>query len=1063
MTFIRRFSMKDANIRLTLRVMKITILFFSLGISLCYANDNIYSISDKQGFISKSEETPEQLKLQQQQNPEQRFTITGVVTDIDGEALIGVTVKPKSRGVASITGLKGEFVVYVYTMPETLVFTYIGMKSKEVNLKQDKKDYKVVMESAENELGSVVVEAGIIQRNRMGFTGSYKTVDREELLSIGNMNVLQSLKTIDPAFVIKDNNQMGSDPNTMANISVRGGSTMNITAILDDTSVNPNEPLFILDGFETTLQVVNDIDINRIESITILKDAGSTAIYGSKGANGVIVIETLKPKQGSVMISYSGDFQFAAADLSVYNLMNAEEKLQYELLAGRYGDINDWINNERGIGDYNRHKTNVARGVDTYWLKIPIQTNVTQSHSLNISGGSNEFLYQVGVNFRDMEGVMKGSSRESFGGNMRLTYRKNNLNVSNNLSISITNGYTGSWGSFSGFAGANPYYERMNTDGTIPQDLDHYVSLIGAAFSDIVAPNPYYNAMLTSRNDTRNNSIVNNTSFDWHIRENLRWQASLSINTSTADAVTFKDPRHTDYKDLDYTLQGEYRANNSRNWGYNANTTLSYSHSLWNGHNLTAIGRGSLQSAFFSGDSYIATGFPKGVEGIPSYAYSYKENTRPGYSESVNRNVSFLAALNYNYRYRYLFDFNYTLDGSTVFGRNKKFQDFWSAGAGWNVNREPFAKDWEWMKELKIRGSYGINGNQNVSNLSTNVYSYYAGSDIFGAASYLSGFANPDLRWQVVKKASAGVDASIQNRLNVSFDVYKTDTDPLVVNIDQKPSSGISSYPINMGHISTKGLEFSVSYHIIRDMEKRIMLNVRLTGGSYRSTYGGFEQALANLTVKNGQNPNSLIQYRDGESPSALWAVRSLGIDPATGQEVFLTEDGVPTFWYNADDRVKIADRTPKIQGIFGVSFTYKKLIANVNLRYSLGGYNFNSALFNKVENITSNNVIYNQDKRALYDRWQEPGDITEFKGISLTRNTPISSRFIQRDNYLRGESAKISYDFSKDRWIQTLALKDLRVSISVNDLFTWSTMKQERGIDYPFQRAVSMGVSARF
>jgi TonB-dependent SusC/RagA subfamily outer membrane receptor len=662
--------MKDTNIRLTPGVKKIIILFFFLGISLFYANNNIYSqtkglslnlnnkmlrgafagIEKKQVFISKSKETPEQLNSQQQQRQEQRFTITGTVKDMDGEALIGVTVKPKSKGTASATGIKGEFNIYVYTMPETLVFTYIGMKSKEVDLKPDKTDYKIVMESAENELASVVVEAGIIQRNRMGFTGSYKTVNHEELLSIGNMNVLQSLKTIDPAFVITDNNQMGSDPNAKANISVRGGSTMNITSILDDTSVNPNEPLFILDGFETTLQVVNDLDINRIESVTILKDAGSTAIYGFKGANGVIVIETLKPKSGSVMINYSGDFQFAAADLSVYNPMNAEEKLQYELLAGRYGDIDNWINNGRGIEDYNRHKANVARGVDTYWLKVPIQTALTQSHSLNISGGNNEFLYQVGANFRNVEGVMKGSSRESFGGNMRLTYRKNNLNVSNNLSILITNGHTGSWGSFSSFAGANPYYERMNADGTIPKDLDHYVNLIDAAFSDIVAPNPYYNAMLASRNDTRNNSIVNNTSFDWYIRENLRWQASLSINTSTADAVTFKDPRHTDYENVDYTLQGEYRAGNNKNWGYNANTSLSYSHSLWDGHNVTAIGRSSFQSVFSSGDSYVATGFPKGVEGIPSYAYSYKENTRPGYSESVNRNVSFLIALNYNYR-----------------------------------------------------------------------------------------------------------------------------------------------------------------------------------------------------------------------------------------------------------------------------------------------------------------------------------------------------------------------------------------------------------------------------
>ncbi|MDR0823832.1 MAG: SusC/RagA family TonB-linked outer membrane protein [Prevotella sp.] len=1038
--------------------------------------DNIYFISGKQVFISKSKETLEQLKQQQQaqqtqqQKPEQRFTITGLVTDSDGEPLIGVAVRPKSRGAASVTGANGEFTVFVYTLPETLIFTYVGMKNKEVSVKADKTNYKVVMDYSETELGSVVVEAGIIQRDRMGFTGSYKTTNREELLSIGNMNVLQSLKTLDPSFIITDNNLMGSDPNTLANISVRGGSTMNITSVLDDTSVNPNEPLFILDGFETTLQVVNDLDINRIESITILKDAGSTAIYGSKGGNGVIVIETIKPKSGTVMIDYSGDFQFAAADLSVYNLMNAEEKLEYELLAGRYGKIDDWSGNARRIADYQRHLANVRRGVDTYWLKVPIQSALTQSHSLNVSGGNSDFLYQVGANFKDTQGVMKSSSREAFGGNVRLTYRKNNISISNNVSISITNGHTGAWGSFSDFAKANPYYEMVNADGTIPSDLDHYVNLI-ENYSDIVASNPYYNAMLTSRNDTKDLSIVNNTAFDWHILPTLRWQASLSLSTTASDGVNFKDPRHTDYNGKDYTQQGEYTGRHSKNWRYNANTTMSYNHTLWTDHSFTAIGRASFQSTSFNSDSYIATGFPKGVEGIPSFAYSYKENTRPGYSETINRQVSFLLALNYNYKYRYLLDFNYNADGTTAFGRNQKFQNFWSAGAGWNVNRESFAKNWGWLKELKVRGSYGINGNQNVDNISTNVYSYYAGSDIFGSASYLSGFANPNLQWQLVKKASVGIDASIEKKLNLTFDVYSTNTDPMVVNIDQKPSSGVTTYPINLGYVDTKGLEFTVSYHIFNDVQKQTMLNVRLTGLTSSSSYGGFEKALANLNaaytkddkVSPSQNPNSLIMYRDGASPGALWAVRSLGIDPATGQEVFLTKDGIPTFKYNADDRVVIAERTPKIQGVFGVTFRYKKFLANVNLRYSLGGYNFNSALFSKVENILGSNVIYNQDRRALYDRWKNPGDIAEFKNIEIGTSTPISSRFIQRDNYLRGESAKLSYDFSQDKWIRSLALKDLKVSLSLNDLFTLSTMKQERGIDYPFQRAVSLGVSARF
>jgi hypothetical protein len=248
---------------------------------------------------------------------------------------------------------------------------------------------------------------------------------------------------------------------------------------------------------------------------------------------------------------------------------------------------------------------------------------------------------------------------------------------------------------------------------------------------------------------------------------------------------------------------------------------------------------------------------------------------------------------------------------------------------------------------------------------------------------------------------------------------------------------------------------------------------VRLTGNTYRSEYGGFGAALENLnnefksdgSIKATLNPNSLIRYQDGSSPTALWAVRSLGIDPATGNEVFLTKDGLPTSTYSIDDRVEIADSQPDIRGIVGIGFRYKKIIANFNFGYSIGGYRFNSALFNKVENISTSNIVYNQDRRALYDRWQKPGDETQFKSISNINavETQMSSRFIQRDNYFNAESGKISWDFSKDRWLKFTGVEDLRVSLAMSDLFRMSTIRQERGIDYPFERSVTMGISARF
>lgn len=988
-----------------------------------------------------------------------------VLSATDGLPVIGANVSVVGAKGGTITDANGEFQLNNISSDSRIKVSYVGMIAQTVSVREK---MSIVMKDDTKALDEVVVEAGIIQRNRMGFTGSYRTVNSEELKGVGNINVLQSLKTLDPSFVISDDISMGSDPNTMSKITMRGGTTMTISGIYDDATTNPNEPLFILDGFESSLQEINDLDINRIESITLLKDAASTAIYGSKGANGVVVVETIKPKSGEVMINYNTDVQIAWADLGVYNMMNASEKLQYEVLAGRYGDLNDWAGNKTNIEQYNRALENVQRGVDTYWLKVPIRTAVTQSHSLNVSGGNKGFLYQLGATFKNVEGVMKGSDRKTFGGNMRLTYRMNKFNISNNLNVNITNGQNSPYGSFSSFANANPYYPMTNEDGTVSPDLDVYHR---QNYADITETNPYYNAMLPSESKSKILSVTNNTNIDWYIIDRLRWTASMSLSTSNTDNMTFTDPANTKYASVDYTKQGDYSSSKGRSWRYTLNTGLAYALSIHD-HNLTFNGRTEVRSQSSTTESFIATGFPKGVGAIPSFAYSYKENSKPGYNETIIRNVSFLGTFNYNYKYRYLFDFSISSDGSTAFGRDKKFQTFWSVGAGWNVSKEAFAKSWDWMQELKIRGSYGSNGNQNVNNLSSNVYSYYSGSDIFGTSSYLSGYANPNLAWQVVKKTSLGLDLMFwQNRLLVNFDYYHTNTNPLVVSIQQKPSSGLSSYPINLGYLNTNGFEFNVSWYAIKNLEKRIMLNIRLNGNTYKSKYGGFGEALANLneaykkdsSVDSKMNLNSMVQYQDGESSTALFAVRSLGIDPATGKEVFLTKNGTPTFDYSADDRVKVADTNPTIRGVLGLSFTYKNLQASLNIRYNFGSYAFNNALFNKVENISASNIAKNQDKRALYDRWQNPGDIAQYKGISLTTNTPISSRFVQRDNYIRGESARLTWDFSKDKWIKKLYLKDLRFHVSFNDIFDLSEMKRERGVDYPFQRAVSFGLSTRF
>jgi hypothetical protein len=767
--------------------------------------------------------------------------------------------------------------------------------------------------------------------------------------------------------------------------------------------------------------------------------------------------------------------------------MNAEEKLRFEVLAGRFGNLNDWIKDADKIADYSSRLENVMRGVDTYWLKVPLRTGYTHEHSINVDGGQGGVLYQIGGNFRNQQGVMKGSSRQTFGGNMRLQYRPNSkVNVVNSLTVGMTTSEENSFASvgFKEFVNANPYFRMTNPDGTIPRYLDTVRGGIikmeeGASVTGTTDfANPYYNASLDSKSVSKLLDIANRTYVDWTIIPDLVWRSTVILSTSSTDGVVAKDPRHTDFDGIDTSLQGSYASNHTRRWKYDISTQFTYTASIDKIHNFSFNGRTGIRTEESELEGYESKGFPAGVPMIPSYSYGFPEGSRPTYIENVDRYVSFLGALSYNYKLRYLLDLTLSNDGSTVFGRNNPFQSFWSVGVGWNVTQEEWAKKWKWLNYMKIRATYGITGNQNVSErvVSSNVYTYFPGNDVFGAAARLSAIANPDLSWQVVANPTAGIEfTAFGERLNVVFDIFRKTINPMVLQIDQKPSSGVSDYPINLGYQTTDGLEFSASYRVFQNATRDIFLSARMSGLATKGEYGGFADALNVLNNRYKEdestlaqlNPNSLIEYRDGNSPTALTAVPSLGIDPTTGSEVYLSRFGTPTFDYDPADRVVIADSNPDLTGTVGFTFGYKNLTATFNFRYSIGGYVLNKELFQKVENINSTTIANNQDRRALYDRWAKSGDISEFKSIKMITNyvdlTPLSSRFIQRNDIVSGESANISYSVADKKWLSAIGMKYLTVTVSYRDIFFLSSVKRERSTQYPFARTVNMGISTMF
>ena len=985
-----------------------------------------------------------------------KLTLTGLVVDRQGNPLPGVTILLKGTSMGSVTDAQGNFKFEIPEMKEmVLVFSFVGMKKKELAY-HGEKELKIVLEEEAAEIEEVVV-TGIFERKKESFTGSATTYSASDLKAVGNQNIIQSLKSLDPAFVLLENNDFGSDPNRLPDLEIRGKSS--VVGLKEQYSVDPNQPLFILDGFETTLRIIMDMDMERVASVTILKDAASTAIYGAKAANGVVVVETRKPEKGKLRITYSGNFNISMPDLSSYNLMNAEEKLKFEKLAGLYTlNSGEWTPEKEIQMEalYNERLTSVRQGVNTYWLAEPVRVGFDHRHSLYAEGGDDYMRYGIGVDYNGIKGVMQESERNVFAGNLDLIYRTGKVLFSNRLTLNYYN-TKDPVVSFSEYAKANPYYPKYSPQGTVEKWLDE------SDFGKV--QNPLWDASLNSRNLGRMFGVTNNFSAEYNPLSMLKLRARFGVTKTINETDRFVSPKNSSFGNIsDPARKGTLNYGNTKNLQYEGDFTATLGSIFAEKHWVNLVVGANFNSAESVNNGYSVEGFPKGDFTSPSFSKGYPEGGKADYMESTSRSVNFYANGGYSFCERYLFDLTYRLSGSSVFGSNKRYTNTWAVGFAWNLHNESFVKNnVSWINLLKIRASIGNPGNQNFDAFQTLTTYIFQTSHLsfFDQGVILNSLGNSDLEWQTTLDRNVGLDlAFLNNSLSLAIDYYNKRTDPLLVNIGVPSSLGVTTTMTNMGEQVSQGFTGTITYSPIYRPQERIIWSFRYNFRTEKSRYDKIGNKLDKFN--RSESNTSLTRYFDGSDPDGLYAVRSAGIDPATGNEIYIKKDGTYTFDFDSNEEVKVGIGRPKIEGIFGTSFSYKGFSCNVDFRYRCGGQRFNAALFNKVENISRAGLRENQDKRALYDRWQNPGDIAKFKRISLTDVTQMSSRFVEDDNSLALESFRVGYEFENDR-IRKIGLQSLRVNAYMNDIFRISSIKAERGIEYPFARSVSFSVSASF
>ncbi|MDR2414714.1 MAG: carboxypeptidase-like regulatory domain-containing protein [Odoribacteraceae bacterium] len=547
----------------------LTRLFLSTGL--------VYTIVDRQVLVTRTD-SPARADTT-------RVVVTGQVVDEEGLPLAGATIRVKETSTGVATNREGVFsLTLTGDKAATLVVSFVGMETREIPLTPGVTRYDVALVPSETTLGEVVA-FGYFYRRNDNFTGSAITVSGEELKRVNANNLVRAIEAFDPSFKVLQDNLSGSDPNKMPNINVRGTSSVPTGAgeVLRRDNINSsvNLPTFILDGYEVGVEKIHDLDMNRVASISLLKDAAATAIYGSRAANGVLVITTIAPAGGKQRVSYHYELTPSFPDLSSYDVLDAAEKLEYERLAGVYETEGVSLDEQQEL--YYRKLYNVLSGVNTYWLASPVKNAFGHKHSLFIEGGSPVVRYGISAQYQSMPGVMKRSSRDRLGMDVELSYNMNRVILfKNTLSVASVNGNDSPHGSFAEYVRVNPYYPRSDERGRVIREIDTWRDRGGAGggIRDNVVLNPLHDASLGSFSKSGYLEISELFTAEWNIIPGLRLRGLLGFTRKNTSGDNFVSPDANEfyfYGFEDLAKRGRYTYNDAKEWHVDGSATLTWS------------------------------------------------------------------------------------------------------------------------------------------------------------------------------------------------------------------------------------------------------------------------------------------------------------------------------------------------------------------------------------------------------------------------------------------------------------------------------------------------------
>ncbi len=985
----------------------------------------------------------------------QNVELIGNVKDVHGETLIGVNVVQKGTSNGTVTDLDGNFIIRV-PADATLVFSYIGYEKQE-KIWDGKSRMNITLKEDVTMLDDVVVIGayGTVQK-RTDMVGSAFQVnsDRIETLQVGRVDNL--LEGIVPGLQVMPNSDDASSTKQRMNLRVRGKGSMSASNeplwIVDGTRIFSGDRTNMVPGMSTSISPLSYLSADDIESITILKDATETSIYGADGANGVILVTTKGGAVGKTKVGLSLQTGIAQINQSTkFKVLNGSD---YLMLAKE-----SYLNSGRSMETFpfQDNDLNSYSSTDTDWSGIFYDTGYQTNAFLSLSGGKEGVSYYLSGGYFNSQSTVIGNTQERYSirGNLE-------IEMSQKMDFSLI--YAASYNTNDIFIPGNDYYKFLpiytpyNPDGTF-RLFNKSLAGLDPNGNPVWQTSRFLNSVAErEENDNRQKAAVSNVNalLEYDIVEGLTSTTQFGIDYQGLNEDRYS--ARTNWSGMSTTEGGIGYANrnNSTFMTWTAIERLNYNRTFGR-HRVGGLLGFEASSKDIRTMGASGSGFIN--DKIKEVSYAVDRNGSS--SRSTSRSLSYFLQGTYSYDQRYYFTVNARRDGNSGFGSDSQWGNFASAGASWNIHNEDFFQS-DLVNVLKVKVSYGSNGNSRIgSQEALGLYSYGESHNYMGElGGSMSGSPNKKLSWETAYITNFGVRIKMFDRADLELEAYNKRTVNLLSNLDVSRTTGDTRSYRNSGEIINQGIEATLNVELLnnRDANWWAELNASHNRNKLIKLYNGIEKVMGNYI------------WREGYDLNTYYIIRWAGVDPRDGAPLWYDSEGNLTRTYNDQNRVPWKSSSPLLTGGISSKFTYKNYSVRALLTYVLGGYAFSTFGRNVMSdglNIMSENQSVNQ-----LDRWQKPGDVAlspkPIWGTS-TRSVMSSTRHIYKTTHMKFKNVALSYALP-EKVVKPLGIASCNLHLIADNLFVWTPYdKKDRNSykqsmsGYPIETSFSLGVDLSF